>query len=107
MLRKLNRITVFLLILTTTFLTYTYRRNSARSNGLYVDDGSGIDSSRSASKDASRSLFLTEDQCAAAFPGFNKEIENAVAKGSVELRRRKDSTPGLVQGRIKNGKVWL
>lgn len=50
-------------------------------------------------------LFLESQQCLAAFPENNKEIENAVKKGTVKLQRLPDNTKGLVQGRIKKGKV--
>lgn len=52
-----------------------------------------------------QSLSLTEDQCAAAFPGLTKEIDDAVARGPFPLMRQPDHHTGLVQGRIKNGKV--
>ncbi|KAH8590787.1 glycosyl transferase family 90-domain-containing protein [Bisporella sp. PMI_857] len=54
-----------------------------------------------------KSLFLSEDQCAKAFLVLNKEIDNAVAQGPFKLRRIQDNTPGLVQGRIKNGKLYI
>jgi len=33
------------------------------------------------------------------------EIENAIAEGPFQLRRLRDDLHGLVQGRIKDGKV--
>jgi len=52
-----------------------------------------------------KSLFLADEQCVAAFPGLTKEIKNAVAEGPFDFRRLRDDLPGLVQGRIKHGKV--
>ncbi|QSZ32446.1 hypothetical protein DSL72_002020 [Monilinia vaccinii-corymbosi] len=52
-----------------------------------------------------QSLSLTEEQCAATFPGLTKEIDDAVARGPFSLKRQPDHYTGLVQGRIKDGKV--
>lgn len=82
--------------------TWLYRRvsyhpSSTSSNGVYSDKKAEL----------KKSLFLTEEQCLPAFPGLTKEIGNAVAEGPFELRRLRDDLPGLVQGRIKDGKVRL
>jgi hypothetical protein len=42
------------------------------------------------SKETLGSLSLTDDQCAEAFPGLNREIENAIAQGPFELKRAPD-----------------
>jgi hypothetical protein len=53
------------------------------------------------------SLALTEKQCARAFPGLDREVENAVKRGGIELKREFGDIPGLIQGRVKDGKVGL
>jgi hypothetical protein len=55
------------------------------------------------------SLSLTDGECAEAFPGLNRETENAVAQGPFELKKGPDDIifSGSVKGRIKNGKVRL
>jgi len=58
------------------------------------------------SKDRTKSLFLTEHQCRAAFPGLTKEIDDAVARGPFILEKQPDDYQGLVQARIRDGKVW-
>lgn len=50
------------------------------------------------------SLFLTQAQCDAAFPGLTYDIEERVRNGPF-LLERKDGYMGQVQGRIKDGKV--
>lgn len=39
------------------------------------------------------------------FRGLTREIENAVAQGPFKLEKRPYDSDGLVQGRIKDGKV--
>jgi hypothetical protein len=105
MLRKQNGITLLLVVLVTTFLTYlsfTAPRERARPP---IQHGAGGVFPSYAPVEPANCLFLMPEQCDAAFPGLNKEIEHAVAQGPVQLKRLKDKTPGLVQGRIKNGKV--
>ncbi|PQE05975.1 hypothetical protein CJF30_00004913 [Rutstroemia sp. NJR-2017a BBW] len=53
------------------------------------------------------SLVLTEQQCAATFPGLTKEIDDIVARGPFTLDRRPDDYTGLVHGRIKDGKITI
>ena len=50
-------------------------------------------------------LALTEEQCRVTFPGLMKEIDDAVARGPFELKKEPDDYTGLVQLRIKDGKV--
>jgi hypothetical protein len=52
-----------------------------------------------------KSLVLTDERCAVEFPGLTREIENAVAQGPFKLEKRPYDSDGLVQGRIKDGKV--
>lgn len=59
------------------------------------------------SKETTNSLFLTEHQCRATFPGLTKEIDNAVARGPFILEKQPDDYQGLVQARIKDGKVRI
>jgi len=56
-------------------------------------------------KDITESLSLNEQQCRAAFPGLTKEIDDAVARGPFILEKKPDDYQGLVQARIKDGKV--
>ena len=51
------------------------------------------------------SLFLDEGQCRAAFPELNKEIDDGVARGPFHLKKAPADYMGLVQARIKDGKV--
>jgi hypothetical protein len=57
------------------------------------------------SKETTKSLSLTEQQCRATFPRLTKEIDNAVARGPFILEKKPDDYQGLVQARIKDGKV--
>jgi len=61
------------------------------------------------SKETLGSLSLTDNQCAEAFPGLNREIENAVTQGPFEMKKGPDDIifSGSVKGRIKDGKVGL
>jgi hypothetical protein len=52
------------------------------------------------------SLFLTEKQCAIAFPGYDHQLDLAEARGPFDLRGQDDGR-GIVQGRIEDGKVRL
>jgi len=52
-----------------------------------------------------QSVSLSENQCSIAFPGLTKEIDDAVARGPFHLQKELDGSGGLVQGRIKDGKV--
>lgn len=104
MLRKLNKTTLLLVILAIAFFTFLLLRSSNDQPGPPMQHGpTGSFSYYSIGK----SLSLAPEQCEAAFPGLNREIENAVAQGPVQLNRLKNDTPGLVQGRIKNGKVRI
>lgn len=57
------------------------------------------------SKEILRNLFLGEEQCRATFPGLMKEIDDVVARGPFELEKEPDDYTGMVQARIKDGKV--
>ncbi|KAH8814888.1 hypothetical protein F5884DRAFT_154746 [Xylogone sp. PMI_703] len=54
-----------------------------------------------------KSLSLTEEQCTAAFPLLNLEIEKASHEGPFELRKGPDDYSGSVQGRIRDGKLYI
>jgi hypothetical protein len=58
-------------------------------------------------KETLRSRALTDDQCRKTFPGLSKEVEDSVARGPFFLKRLTGYTPGIVQGRILDGKVNL
>ena len=57
------------------------------------------------SKEKLQNRALNEQQCRAAFPGLSKEIDDAVARGPFKLDKEPPDHQGLVQGRIKDGKV--
>ncbi len=57
------------------------------------------------SKETLNSLSLGKDQCRNTFPEVTKEIDDAVARGPFKLEREPDDYQGLVQARIKGGKV--
>lgn len=58
-----------------------------------------------ASKEAQGNLGLNEKECTREFPGLVKEINDAVARGPFVLNKQPDDYMGLVQARIKHGKV--
>ncbi len=62
-------------------------------------------SSHFPSKKILNTLSLNEHQCRATFPGLTKEIDDAVARGPFDLEKEPDDYAGLVQARIKDGKV--
>lgn len=62
-------------------------------------------SSDKSAKKIENSLFLNEEQCTANFPGLTKEIDDAVARGPFVLEKQPLDFIGLVQARLKNGKV--
>lgn len=56
------------------------------------------------------SLIMTERKCRATFPGLFREIDDSVSRGSFSLEKAPSDYTGLVQGRIKEGKVnvqWM
>lgn len=57
------------------------------------------------SKETLENLSLTEEQCRATFPGLVKEIDDAVARGPFHLEKEPDDYTGMVQLRIRDGKV--
>jgi hypothetical protein len=63
--------------------------------------------SRHPSKETLQSLFLTDAQCKATFPGLTKEIDDAVARGPFRLEKLPADYTGLVQGRIRDGKIYI
>ncbi|KIH88132.1 hypothetical protein SPBR_07049 [Sporothrix brasiliensis 5110] len=52
-----------------------------------------------------QSLSLTEKQCQAEFPGLTRSIDEIVAEGPFRLKNTGDM--GALQGRIKNGKIFI
>jgi hypothetical protein len=59
------------------------------------------------SKETLEDLSLTEQQCRATFPGLMKEIDDSVARGPFNLEKEPDDYTGMVQLRIKDGKVTI
>ncbi|OTA85780.1 hypothetical protein M434DRAFT_82477 [Hypoxylon sp. CO27-5] len=74
---------------------------------LLVPDHS-LDSSRTVKPPPAllNNRFLTSSQCAAAFPGLTKEIDDVVAKGPFALARRPHDLGPLV-ARIRDGKLYI
>jgi hypothetical protein len=68
--------------------------------GLFADTES---SSRHPGPGLWDNLSLTEAQCAAAFPGLTKEVDEAVSRGTFSLKRT--GSRGPLKGRIRDGKV--
>ena len=58
-------------------------------------------------KEELESLALTDAQCKDIFPGLTKEIDDAVARGPFDLKKQPADYTGLVQGRIKDGKLYI
>lgn len=56
-------------------------------------------------KETLRMRSLTNEQCRKTFPGLTKEVDDSVARGGFFLKKLQGHTPGIVQGRIKDGKV--
>ncbi|XXH03968.1 hypothetical protein Hte_010376 [Hypoxylon texense] len=51
--------------------------------------------------------FLTTSQCAAAFPGLTKEIDDVVAKGPFVLPRNSHSGLGPLVARVRGGRLSI
>lgn len=92
MIRKVHQLAIFLLLC---LFIYFYR---ASVQAPPLSSYHGLDTT---------SLFLTEGQCTSAFPGLFNEIERGRKGEKFTLKRLPDDTPGLVQGRIRDGKVAL
>ena len=90
------------LFLASAFSVWIYRRVWCNPSSVV---GERIHSGKNA--ELKKSLFFGDEQCAVAFPGLTREVENATGEGHFELRRLRDDLPGLVQGRIKDGKVGV
>lgn len=65
----------------------------------------GLFSKHYPSTETLENLSLTEEQCRATFPGLMKEIDDAVARGPFDLKKKPDDYTGMVQLRIKDEKV--
>jgi hypothetical protein len=50
---------------------------------------------------------MDEKQCRVAFPELADEIDQAVARGTFKLKKKSKFISGLIQVRIKDGKVRL
>ena len=81
-------------------LTYLYRENWTFGRSTEFEFAK-----QRPSKQILESLSLTEEQCHAAFPGLNKQIDDAAARGPFHLEKGPDNAHGSVEGRIKDGKV--
>ena len=68
--------------------------------------GDGL-STKHNSNELLESLSLTDAQCKAMFPKLTKEIDDAVARGPFDLKKQPADYAGLVQGRIKDGKLYI
>ena len=76
------------------------------SNLTYRLEDSGF-STKHLSKETLESLSLPDAQCRAKFPGLTKEIDDAVGRGPFDLKKQKAEYTGLVQGRIRDGKLYF
>lgn len=90
-----------LLIIGIITLTFFYRQYTTGWNSPNTI------SSSTNTRDRWRALGLAGEQCTVEFPGLEKEIENAVGDGAFVLKKAEDDVPGLIQGRIKDGKVCI
>ncbi|RPA88092.1 hypothetical protein BJ508DRAFT_409990 [Ascobolus immersus RN42] len=59
------------------------------------------------SKEALQDLSMTEKQCLATFPGLTKELESAKSLGNFRYAKLPEDTIGLIQGRIKDNRLYL
>jgi hypothetical protein len=87
---------VFILLYLFGFINFSFRENKTRvllQTPQHRTDKSSLNN-----------LFLTQEQCAAAFPALTKEIDDRVTAGPFELDWSPDYQ-GSIQGRIKDGKV--
>jgi len=50
---------------------------------------------------------MNEKECRVAYPELANEIDQAVARGPFKLKEKPIFTSGLIQVRIKDGKVCL
>jgi hypothetical protein len=91
------------------YLIYTNDSIVARSEGAYKPWISSWAASTGVppSRDALENLSMTESQCLATFPGLTKELENAKTFGRFKYARLPEDTIGLIQGRIKDGRLYL
>ncbi|RDL31112.1 Uncharacterized protein BP5553_09901 [Venustampulla echinocandica] len=62
---------------------------------------------RNPSEDTKNNLSLSELQCRATFPGLMQEIDQSVARGPFDLKKLADDYQGIVEGRIKDGKLYV
>ncbi|OCL01750.1 hypothetical protein AOQ84DRAFT_306094 [Glonium stellatum] len=90
-------------IVTLCTLSFFFRGEASNKNGLL---SSGNQPS-SPAKDTFESLSLTAAQCENAFPDLTKDIDEAVARGPFKYEKTPGDYKGLVQGRIKNGKLYI
>lgn len=96
MLRRSHPLAIFLIITLFLIPIYWYRRPLTPFSTPHIPSGATLDTS---------SRSLQQEQCATAFPGLFDEIERA--GGVFDLKPLPENTPGLVQGRIKDGKVYV
>ncbi|KAF2243396.1 hypothetical protein BU26DRAFT_437108 [Trematosphaeria pertusa] len=52
-------------------------------------------------------LYLEEEQCRTTFPTLFREVDDAVARGNFVFEKSNPDYQGLVQGRIKDGKLYV
>ncbi|KAF2257799.1 hypothetical protein CC78DRAFT_527265 [Lojkania enalia] len=52
-------------------------------------------------------LDLGEEQCREIFPGLTKDLDDAVQRGTFVFEKSNPDYQGLVQGRIKDGKLYI
>ncbi|CAG8977780.1 hypothetical protein HYALB_00010865 [Hymenoscyphus albidus] len=78
--------------------------------GLEPSDDNVPYKQRGFSHEKFSNLGMGEGQCLRTFPGLTKEIDLSVARlgeNGFELEKSSDDTSGLVEGRIKNNKLYI
>lgn len=89
------------------YLLYTKDSTVPRPDGKWLSKWSPNTKSVLPSKDALQNLGMTEEQCLATFPGLTKELDHAKSMGKFKYAKLPEDTIGLIQGRIKNGRLYL
>jgi hypothetical protein len=50
-------------------------------------------------------LNLAEEECAVHFPGWIRDVNDRISRGAFVFEKSNPDYQGMVQGRIKDGKV--
>lgn len=96
-----------LTLLALSIILYLYSTHVFNNSQVPLRDPPARSSKDRSPTHSSRSLFLNHEECNIAFPGLTKPVDDAVSRGPFKLKKKPGDYPGLVQGRIRNGKVGL